>query len=148
MCFLRFFVAKFSTLSKELHILREITSNQPFLELLGIELIDAGPGWVREKLPIRPALLQPQVVHGGALYSLADTCCAHAALSLIYPAEWTATIEQKISFLKPVTAGVVICNAKVVQLGKRLVFSEADLMSDSGELIAKSFATLMRLPRA
>lgn len=135
-------------MKKEIDLLRELVSNQPFLELLGIEVIDAGPGWAREKLLIRPAFLQPQVVHGGAIYSLADTACAHSVLTLIYPDEWTATVEQKISFLRPVTAGILTCNAKVVQLGKRIAFSEADIMNDSGEFVAKSSATLMRLSRS
>lgn len=130
---------------KEFELLRKLISNQPFLELLGVELVDAGPGWVRERLPIRPALLQPGVVHGGAISSLADTATAHAVLTLIYPAEWTTTVEQKINFLRPVSAGTIVCNAKVVQLGKRIAFCEADVMNDSGELVAKSSATLMRL---
>ncbi|MBI4471260.1 MAG: PaaI family thioesterase [Acidobacteria bacterium] len=132
---------------KQLELLRELIRNQPFLELMGIEVIDAGAGWVREKLSIRPAFLQPDVVHGGAIYALADTAAAHSVLTLIYPAEWTTTVEQKISFLRPVTTGALICNAKVVQLGKRLAFSDAQIVNDNGDLIATSSATLMRLTR-
>ena len=72
---------------------------------------------------------------------------SHAVLTLIYPAEWTATVEQKINFLRPMTAGVIVCNAKVVQLGKRIAFCEAELVNDTGELVAKSSATLMRRSR-
>ena len=33
-------------------------------------MLDAGPGWVRERLKIRPDFLQPTVVHGGIIYTL------------------------------------------------------------------------------
>jgi acyl-CoA thioesterase len=115
--------------------------------LLGIEVIDAGPGWVKHGLPIRPDFLQPGVVHGGVISSLADTGTAHAVLTMIYPAEWTTTVEQKMSFLKPVTTGVIICNSKVIQLGGRLAFCDSQIVNDSGEIIATSSATLMRLTR-
>lgn len=130
---------------KELELLRQLILNQPFLELLGIEVVDAGPGWVREKLSVRPAFLQPEVVHGGAIYSLADTGTAHAVLTMIYPAEWATTVEQKINFLKPVTNGTITCHARVVHLGRRIAYAEAEVTNDAGELVAKSTATLMRL---
>ena len=127
--------------------LRELISTQPYLKLLGIELIDAGPGWVHEKLPVSEKLLQPAVVHGGAIYSLADTGTAHAVLTLIYPAEWVTTVEQKINFLRPVKSGNLLCHSRVLHLGKRIGYCEAEVKSESGELIAKSTATMMRLDR-
>jgi uncharacterized protein (TIGR00369 family) len=136
-----------STGRREFDLLRQLMPAQPFLVLMGIDLIDAGPGWVRERMPIRAEFLQPDVAHGGAIYSLADTACAHAALTLVYPSEWVTTVDQKISFLRPVDSGVVICNGKVVQLGKRIAFCEAQIVNDSGVPIATSSATLMRLPR-
>jgi acyl-coenzyme A thioesterase PaaI-like protein len=52
-----------------------------------------------------------------------------------------------MSFLKPVTTGVIICNSKVIQLGGRLAFCASQIVNDSGEIIATSSATLMRLTR-
>ena len=131
---------------KELQLLREIASTQGYLALIGIEPIEAGPGSVREQLVVRNELLQPAVVHGGAIYSLADTAAAHAVLTLVYPAEWVTTVEQKINFLRPVKAGILVCDAKVIHLGNRIVYCEATVMN-ANELIARSTATLMRLKR-
>ena len=127
--------------------LRQLLSTQPFVQLLGIEVVETGKGWVQERMPIRPDFLQPSVVHGGVLYSFADTAAAHAVLTLIYPGEWTTTVEQKINYLRPVTQGTVICHARVVHLGNRLAYVEAEIVNDSSELVAKSVATLMRIQR-
>jgi uncharacterized protein (TIGR00369 family) len=134
-------------MTNELHRIREIHEKQPFLHWMGIEIIDAGPGWVHERLAVRPEFLQPDVVHGGVIYSLADTVAAHSVLTMIYPEEWTTTVEQKINFLRPVAAGAIVATARVVQLGNRLAYSEAEISVEAGKLIAKSTATLMRLPR-
>jgi len=131
----------------ELLRIREIHDNQPFLQWIGIEILDAGAGWVHERLPIRPEFLQPDVVHGGVIYSLADTAAAHAVLTMIYPKEWATTIEQKINFLRPATSGAILATARVVQLGNRIAYCEAEVSAEGGKLIAKSTATIMRLPR-
>ena len=65
---------------KELNLLRELVSKQPYLQMLGLEVLDAGPGWTKERLPFKPEFLQPYVLHGGVIYSLADTLAAHVYL--------------------------------------------------------------------
>jgi acyl-CoA thioesterase len=130
----------------EFELLREISSTQPFLKFMGIEIIEAGPGWVRERLAVRPQFLQPRVVHGGAIYALADTVAAHSVLTRIYPSEWVTTVEQKINYLRPAIEGELIGYAQVLHFGKRIVYSEAEVKDSAGKLIARSTATLMRLP--
>ncbi len=130
---------------KELQILRELLNDQPLVKWLGIELLDAGSGWVKERLPFRPEFLQPGVIHGGIIYALADTVAAHALLTRVYPDQWCATVEQKINFLRPVAEGAIVGHGRVVHLGNRIVYAEAEVFDASDQLVAKSTATLMRL---
>ena len=130
----------------EFELLREIITTQPFLKFMGIEIIEAGAGWVRERLAVRPQFLQPRVVHGGAIYTLADTVAAHSVLTRVYPDEWVTTVEQKINYLRPAVEGELIGYAQVLHFGKRIVYSEAEVKDGAGKLIARSAATLMRLP--
>jgi len=128
--------------------LREIYRNQPFLQWMGIEVIAAGEGWVEEHLAIRPEFLQPDVVHGGVIYALADTLAAHAVLTTIYPDQWCTTVEQKINFLRPIVTGTLVGKGRVVQLGSRIAYCEVEVAAATiGKLIAKSTATIMRIPR-
>lgn len=119
-----------------------------YLKLLGIELLEAAGGQVKMKMPFRPELLQPSVVHGGAIYSLADAAAAHALLSLVVDEEGLATVEQRINFLKPVREGALYCEARIVHLGRTLAYAEASVTLGDGTLVARSAATLMRLPLA
>ncbi len=97
--------------------LRQLSANNPFLKFMGMELLDAGEGWVKMKIAFRPEFLQPLTVHGGATYSL-------------------AVRDQDL-----------YCEARIVHLGKTLAYAEATITAEDGTLVAKSAATLMRLDR-
>ena len=100
------------------------------------------------KIPFRPEFLQPHTMHGGAIYSLADTAAAHSLMTITYPEEMTTTVEQRINFLKTVRGGDLFCEARVVHLGKTLAYTEVTLTAADGTLVAKSAATQMRLDPA
>jgi uncharacterized protein (TIGR00369 family) len=134
--------------SEEFEKLRPISTNNPFLNFMGIELLAAGAGWVKMKLAYRRDFLQPFTVHGGAIYSLADSAAAHALMTLILPAQVATTVEQRINFLKAVKEQDIFCEARIVHLGKTLAYAEATLTTADDTLVAKSAATLMRLDAA
>jgi uncharacterized protein (TIGR00369 family) len=114
---------------------------------MGIELLDAGEGWVKMKIIFRPELMQPITMHGGAIYSLADSAAAHALMTMILPDQRPTTVEQRINFLKAVKDQDLYCEARIVNLGKTLAYAEATIITEGGALVAKSTATLMRLDR-
>lgn len=134
--------------SKLFEILQPISANNPFLKFMGIELLDADEGWVKMKITYRPELRQPFTMHGGAIYSLADSAAAHALTTLIMPDQFPTTVEQRINFLKAVKDQDVYCEARIVHLGKTLAYAEAAMTTEDGALVAKSTATLMRLDAA
>jgi acyl-CoA thioesterase len=117
-------------------------------KFMGIELLDADEGWVKMKIVYRPELRQPFTLHGGAIYSLADSAAAHALTTLIMPDQFPTTVEQRINFLKAVKDQDVYCEARIVHLGKTLAYAEATMTTEDGALVAKSAATLMRLDAA
>lgn len=127
---------------------KTISDTIPYLRHLNIELLDAGEGWVRMKMTFRPEFLQPFVVHGGAIYSLADAAAAHALMTIVAPLEMMTTIEQRINFLKGVKHQDLYCKAEIVHLGKTLAYADATITFEDGTLVAKSTATLMRLEMA
>ncbi|MFN0085231.1 MAG: PaaI family thioesterase [Blastocatellia bacterium] len=131
--------------SKEFEILHQISTHNPFLKFMGIELLDAQDGWVRMKIAFRPEFLQPFTVHGGAYYSLADAAAAHALMTQIMPEQYPTTVEQRINFLKAVKDQDLYCEAQIVNLGRTLAYAEASITTAEGLLVAKSAATLMRL---
>jgi acyl-CoA thioesterase len=128
--------------------LHQLSTNNPFLKFMGMELLDAGEGWVKMKIAFRPEFLQPMTVHGGVIYSLADSATAHALMTLILPDQRPTTVEQRINFLKAVKDQDLYCEARIVHLGKTLAYAEATVTTEDETLMAKSTATLMRLDRS
>lgn len=131
--------------NKEFELLKPLSDRNPYLNFLGIELLDAGEGWAKMKLTFRPEFLQPFIVHGGAIYSLADAAAAHALMTKIMPEQYPTTVEQRINFLKAVKDHDVYCESQIVNLGRTLAYVEATMTASDGTLVAKSAATLMRL---
>ena len=134
-------------MSKEFELLKPASERVSFLQFMGIELLDAGAGWVKMKLAFRPELRQPTSLHGGAIYSLADSAAAHALMTLVLPEQLATTVEQRINFFKPVKDQDIVAKAQIVNLGKTLAYCEVTITLDDGTLVAKSAATLMRLDR-
>ena len=129
-------------------IVTEITSMQAYAKLLGYQFVDAADLAVTLSLPLGKRLLQPFVVHGGALYSLADAASTMAVLTRLWPEHWATTVEQSVQFLRPVVAveGELIAFAHVRRFGKTISFVEATVTHEGRE-IATARSTQMRQAR-
>jgi acyl-CoA thioesterase len=86
------------------------------------------------------------VVHGGVLFTLADTAMGAALYSTLEDGEICATIESKIGYFKPVFDGELVCTGETISRGKTVAAMEASIHLD-GVLVAKasgSFAIFKR----
>jgi len=93
--------------------------DHPFAELLDMQVQEQRDGHSRMSLVVAPAHLNPhQVVHGAVLYALADTGMGLALYPSLADGEICATIEIKINYFKPVSAGVLNCVTQVVNRGR------------------------------
>jgi uncharacterized protein (TIGR00369 family) len=117
----------------------QIRDVMPFAALIGIELLDAGPELVRGRLEWAPERCTAgEVMHGGALMSLADTCGgACAFLNLPEGAVGTATIESKTNFLRAVREGTITATTRPLHAGRTMIVLETEIARDDGALVAK-----------
>jgi len=127
---------------------QEVVAQQPFARLMGYKLVDAADLAVTLSLPLGMHLLQPYVVHGGAMYSLADAASTLAVVTRLWPDFWASTVEQSVQFLRPVTAtrGEIVAFAHVRRFGKTISFVEATVTFEGRE-VATARSTQMRQPR-
>ena len=111
----------------------------PFAAELGIELLQADPDVVRARLEWTPErTTTAEVMHGGAIMSLADTCGGIGAfLNLPKGAQGTATIESKTNFLRAVRSGWITAVTRPVHKGRTLIVLETEVARDDGKLAAK-----------
>lgn len=126
----------------DLDHLRRHANDCAFYRLLGIEVVEAGPGTARLRMPFRPELLQFQgAVHGGAIFSLADAAVAIALLTQAEPGEKALTIEGKLNYLAGVTEGDLVAVGTVVQKGRSVALGDAEVFRADGRLCAKGLVT-------
>lgn len=100
----------------------------PFAELIELRVQESRPGASTLSLNVRSQHLNPhRVVHGAVLYALADTGMGAALYPTLAEGEICATIEIKINYFKPVSAGEVICRTELVNRGKSVANLESKL---------------------
>ena len=111
----------------------------PFAVTLGIELLEVDRDCVRGRLDwTRENTTTADVMHGGAIMALADTCggvCAY--LNLPEGARGTATIESKTNFLRAVRGGAATATTRPLHKGQTVIVLETEVTRDDGKLAAK-----------
>ncbi len=113
----------------------------PFGELIGLNFSKSKKGYSECVLEINGRLLNPhQVVHGGVIYSMADTGMGMALYPYLNEDELCATVEIKIVYFIAVASGVLTCETKLIHKGKRIAVLESEIKGD-GRLIAKAMGT-------
>jgi 1,4-dihydroxy-2-naphthoyl-CoA hydrolase len=117
----------------------QVRDAMPFAVLIGIELLEAGPGLVHGRLAWKPELCTAGgLMHGGVLMSLADTCGGVCAfLNLPDRAIGTATIESKTNFLRGVLEGAVTASTRPLHSGRTTIVLETEIAREDGSLVAK-----------
>jgi acyl-CoA thioesterase len=118
----------------------------PFAELIELTFNEREKGFSQCTLNVEEKLMNPHgVMHGGVLYSMADTGMGAALYSLLEENESCATIEVKINYFKPVKEGVLVCNTKVIHKGRSISVLESEIMNDE-VLVSKASGTFSIFP--
>jgi len=113
----------------------------PFGELIGLNFSECENGYSRCALEVAEKLLNPhKVLHGGVVYSLADTGMGAALYSELAEDELCATVEIKIAYFAAVTSGTLTCETRVIHRSKRIAALESEIKND-GRLTAKAMGT-------
>jgi len=88
-------------------------------------------------------------VHGGYAATLLDSACGIAVHSMLKPDQGFTTLELKVSYLRGMndTTGPVRAEGRVVNIGRRVAFAEADIRDADGRLMATATSTLLVLAK-
>jgi acyl-CoA thioesterase len=112
--------------------------DHPFAELIDLQVREQRDGHSLLVLVVAAAHLNPhRVVHGAVLYAMADTGMGAALYPSLAEDEICATIEIKINYFKPVSAGALSCVTQVVNRGRTVANLESRLFAD-GTLVAQA----------
>lgn len=127
-------------------IARDVFAKVPYLKLIGMELVDLNLDEAIVRLEMRDELRQPHgLLHGGATASVIDTAMAFAVVTKLAENEKASTVDLTVHYLRPVTTGAIVCTAKVVKAGKRLLTVSAEVVNDEKKLIATALSTYTKV---
>lgn len=125
---------------------RKIVNSCPYFMLLSMDIQDLGWGESRLEILVQEKHLQPfGIVHGGVFGSLIDAAAFWAAYSQIPGDVGMTTVEMKINYLAPISAGRMVATGRGIRVGKTLCLADASIHNESGVLLAHGTATMMIL---
>ena len=123
-------------------ILDWMKTKNPFWALLGIELVEVRKGWAKVRLPIENKLTNAiGLVHGGAIFSAADSAVGMALVGMINRNENISTLEMKINYMKPVRGLEITAEAKILHKGTQTAIGDVEVRDAENQLISKGLAT-------
>jgi acyl-CoA thioesterase len=125
----------------------------PFFNLIGLDVVDVGPGWSEATIQYRDDLTQPAgVLHGGVIASLIDTGIAHAVLLLdgvkavLEAGGAVVSLDLRVKYFRPVSEGALTCESTVVRAGRTVLHVESVVTNEADKEVARGDATYMVVP--
>ena len=125
-----------------MNTLRTTVDNDKFARLVGIRLLDVTKSHAKAELDISEHHLNGLgMVHGGAIFALADLVFAAAVNSHGIDA---VAITIHVSYFKAVRKGKLMAEAKEISLNRKLATYDIRVMDDHGDQVAAFIGTAYR----
>jgi uncharacterized protein (TIGR00369 family) len=119
----------------------------PIFGLLGIRLVKFEPGFALLEMPVKPEHTHNGgIVQGGVITSLADSAIAYAVTSALPEGSGQTSIDLKINFIRPVSAGRITAEGWLIHLGSRTAVGEAIVLNADGKAVAKCLSSVLIMP--
>lgn len=122
----------------------------PIAKTLDFQLVHVEEGRVRFESTPRRAVYNPiGTVHGGYIATLLDSACGCVVHSMLKPGQAYTSLELKTVFHRALTEGTpIVTEGRIVQIGRRAAFAEADIKGVDGKLYATATSTclVMEIP--
>jgi len=119
----------------------------PFFNLMSMRLESLSHGTSRLEIALGEKHLQPYgIVHGGVYAALLDAAAFWAAYAAVDEGIGMTTVEVKINYLAPMSAGRLVGAGRLIKAGRTICLAEASIEDGTGRLTAHGTATMMILP--
>ena len=132
---------------KSEEFLQRHNNSKHFAGNLGVKILSISDGHAEAELPVVPELFNPiGTIHGGVMYTLADTVCGCAAHSR---EQISTTIEGKLNHIRATTEmdKMLIAKADVLHFGKQTIVTSVEIFNDSGRTVAAGLFTYFVLDK-
>lgn len=122
---------------------RHMYENDAFSKWLGIHILEVSKGYVKLEMTVREEMTNGfEIVHGGVLFSIADSALAFAAGT---HGQISPALNNTISFLKPVSAGdKLTATAEQLHLGRQTGVYNITIRNRDQKTVAVMRGTVFR----
>ena len=119
------------------------------METLGIEYTDVGDDFLVAKMPVTPAVHQPDgVLHGGATVALAESVGSAAAIVFLDSERYFIRgIEISANHVKSVRDGFVFAKATILHKGRTTQLWDIKVRDEQDTLISSIKLTTIAIPK-
>jgi uncharacterized protein (TIGR00369 family) len=125
--------------------LRDILAGVPFTRAYGFRLHSIGDGECMVDVPFQPAFERPGgIVSGQVFMAAADVAMWLAIMTRLGKTDRSVTAQMNTSFLGAAREEPFRCSARVLKLGRRLIYGVAESVSGEGRLLAHHSVTYAR----
>lgn len=113
----------------------QITESCKYYDDMEMYIVSLGKGEAELEIPVEAKHLNPLgIVHGGVIFSLADTVMGLAINTLDADC---VTMDAQINYIKPGKVGDVIkARGMVVKFGRKIIVTRAEIVNQKNELVA------------
>ena len=126
--------------------LQRLLDGARFLRPYGFRVVAADARKCMLELPHKPALERPGgIINGPALMAAAD-CAMWLAIKVRLGVEGDAlTAELNTAFLAPAKGEHVYCTARILKLGRRIIYGVAECHDRHGKIFTHHSVTYVRI---
>ena len=126
----------------------EILSNSAFARIYDFRVQSIGEGECVLNIPFNEAIERPGgIVAGSVFMTAADIAMWFAIMTKLGKDVMTVTTEMKTAFLSSATREDVLCTAKILKLGRTLIYGVAECNNIAGKLLTHHTITYIRTSR-
>ncbi len=127
-------------------LLSKRNASNKFMDLVGIKITEMEPGYAAGEITLTEHHRNViGSVHGGCIFTLADTVSGAAAISMGYRA---TTISSDFHFLSPaLTCQKLISSARLIKDGKTIGVYDVDVRDENGKLLSKGTFSYFNLEK-
>ena len=121
-------------MSHDLEVIKHHFENDRFATVNGMKLVKLRPGFAKTTLVVEERHLNSvDIVHGGAIFTLADFAFGAAVKT---GGRVAPLISTSLSFLKPTRSGILTAEATEISRSRKLAVCTVRVTNDAGELVA------------
>lgn len=122
---------------------QRLNSSSQYLQGNDMQIVEVGEGYAKVEMVINEQILNVHgFVHGGALFSLADTAAGAASFTT---GRASVTLTGSINYMKPGTGGKLVGIGQKISAGRTTGVYEAFIFNDKDELLSRATFTMFFL---